>query len=268
MLKSAYLPAAITGFIVAGMAAYGPIGQLPHYHEFADQSRWFGIPHAADVFSNIGFAAVAIWGSVSLWPARHGASFRNSIYGYALFIAGLLLTALGSSFYHLAPDNARLVWDRLPIALACAGLLAAVRADTHADAHPVRDTLLLGAFAVFSVVWWRFTDLRGSDDLRPYLLLQGLPLALIPLWQWIYAAPRADKTAFAAAIALYAAAKAAELHDREILAALGWMSGHTLKHLLSTAATGIIVGRLVERADTENRLSQRSRIEKFFGHVI
>ncbi|MDM5181921.1 hypothetical protein PO883_32625 [Massilia sp. DJPM01] len=32
------------------------------------------------------------------------------------------LTAFGSSWYHLAPDDTRLVWDRLPIALACVSL--------------------------------------------------------------------------------------------------------------------------------------------------
>lgn len=268
MINRTHLPAAIVGLAVVAIAVHGPIGQLAHYHEFADQSSWLGIPHAADVLSNLGFAVVAIWGAFSLWPMRQGENFKSSIYGYALFIAGLFLTAFGSSFYHLAPDNARLVWDRLPIALACAGLLAAVRAETHASGHPVRDVLLLGAFAVSSVAWWRFTDLRGADDLGPYLLLQFLPLVLIPLWQWMYAAPRADKMTFMAAIALYVAAKAAELNDREILAALGWMSGHTLKHLFSTAAAGVIVGRLVRRADTESSLSQRSRVEEFFEQVI
>lgn len=34
---------------------------------------------------------------------------------YAVVFAGLILTALGSGYYHLAPDNARLVWDRIPI---------------------------------------------------------------------------------------------------------------------------------------------------------
>ena len=60
---------------------------------------------------------------------RADASLNAGRHGYRLFLVGLLLTAFGSGLYHLAPDNARLVWDRLPIALACAGLLAAVRAE-------------------------------------------------------------------------------------------------------------------------------------------
>ena len=49
----------------------------------------------------------------------------------AVFFAGILLTAFGSSFYHLAPDNERLFWDRLDQAAqagaaAPAGLAATV----------------------------------------------------------------------------------------------------------------------------------------------
>lgn len=47
-------------------------------------------------------------------------------WAYLVVFLGLLLTAIGSSFYHLAPDNARLVWDRLPMTLAFMGLASAM----------------------------------------------------------------------------------------------------------------------------------------------
>jgi hypothetical protein len=50
---------------------------------------------------------------------------------------------------------------------------------------------------------------------------------------------------FAIAILLYALAKAAELGDRAILDALGFMSGHTLKHLLAAAAGALIAAHAV-----------------------
>jgi hypothetical protein len=164
-----------------------------------------------------------------------------------LFLISLVLTAIGSSFYHLDPDNSRLIWDRLPIALACAGLLAAVYAESCPNVDGRRTTVLLALFAVVSVAWWYVTEQAGQGDLRPYLLLQGLPLLLIPLWQAIGEAPRADRVAFGVAIALYALAKVAELHDRELFAALGWISGHTVKHLLATASAAVLAGRLVWR---------------------
>ena len=93
-------------------------------------------------------------------------------HGYRLFLVGWLITAAGSALYHVAPDNARLVWDRIPIALACAGLLAAVRAECLAEQGSLADSVLLGIFAVLSVGWWYVTGQRGSGDLRPYLLIQ------------------------------------------------------------------------------------------------
>lgn len=83
--------------------------------------------------------------------------------------------------------------------------------------------------------------------MRPYLLLQALPLVLIPLWQFIYRAPRRDKLAFGCALALYVTAKFAELNDHALLAASGAIGGHTIKHLLAAAAAAMLVARLVER---------------------
>jgi hypothetical protein len=251
------LPLLVTLSLCALMLAHGPIAQLPHYHEFADQSVWAGVPHAADVLSNLGFALVAVWGILRLWPMRGDPRQDAGRSGYRLFLVGLLLTSVGSSLYHLAPGDARLVWDRLPIALACAGLLAAVRAECRCMPDSRRDAFWFGLLGVASVGWWYLTAQQGAGDLRPYLLLQGLPLILIPLWQLIHCAPRRDKIAFGCALALYVVAKLAELNDHALLAALGVISGHTIKHLLATAAAAVLVARLAERQDAPP--SPRSR---------
>ncbi len=238
------LPTALVLLAGAALLAHGPIAQLANYHAFADQRPWLGLPNGADVLSNLGFGLVALWGMARLWPARGEAGPGA---GYVLFLAGLLLTAFGSSFYHLAPDNLRLAFDRLPIALVCAGLLAGVRADLRGHATLVRDTVVLALCAGFSVGWWAWTEAAGAGDLRPYLLLQGAPLVLVPLWQAIHGAPRADRLAFGAALLLYIAAKVAELNDQSLLTMTGALSGHTLKHLLATAAAGLLVARLAAR---------------------
>jgi hypothetical protein len=242
-----HAPTIITVGIIAAMAMHGRIAQPVHYHEFADHSVVSGIHHAADVFSNAGFALVAIWGWLTLRPHRASDQLRAGWPGYRLFLIGLFLTAFGSGFYHLAPDNARLIWDRLPIALVCAGLLVGVRGDTQTQLKTEIEAIVLALFAVASVAWWVTTDRHGADDLRPYLLLQILPLVLIPIWQAIYRAPRTDRIAFAAAMALYVLAKAAEVLDHEIANTLGFVSGHTLKHLIATTATAAIVWGLTRR---------------------
>ncbi|MES2046814.1 MAG: hypothetical protein V4447_00320 [Pseudomonadota bacterium] len=242
-----YLPLLTTLSICTLLVAHGPITQLAHYNEFANQTAFMGLPRAADVLSNLGFALVALWGIFMLWPQRDHQQLQAGRHGYMLFLAGLLLTAFGSGFYHLAPDNARLVWDRLPIALACAGLLAAVRAENVPNARSSMDAILLGLFAIASVAWWRITDEHANGDLRLYLLMQGLPLILIPMWQSIYRAPGMDRLAFGVALLLYIVAKLVEIKDQELFSSLGLISGHTLKHLLAGGAAGVLMGRLIQR---------------------
>jgi len=61
-------------------------------------------------------------------------------------------------------------------------LLAGVWGDVrHKDSGALAAWLAL--VAILSVGWWYFTELSGAGDLRPYLLLQGRPILLIPLWQ-------------------------------------------------------------------------------------
>jgi len=245
------LPAlTLAGLVLAGLA-HGPIGQLANYHAFADHTMLFGIPHACDVLSNLGFALTALWGLHRLGHQPPGPG--NA--GYRLFLFGLLLTAFGSTYYHLAPDNARLVWDRIPIALACAGLLAGVRGESlRRDSTAAAAWLAL--YAVGSVAWWHFTELAGAGDLRPYLLLQISPMILLPVWQWIGQAPKRQRLAIAAALITYAIAKWAEINDHAIADAVrGFVpvTGHTLKHLLAIGAAAIIVGGLIAPADARTK---------------
>ena len=242
-----YLPVFVTVALSGAAILHGPIAQLPNYHDFADQQTISDIPHFADVISNVGFALVALWGWAQLATRKQSDGLRDGWAGYRLFLIGLFLTALGSSFYHLAPDNARLVWDRLPIALACGGLLAGVWGDTRAR-NSSNLAAWLALLAVISVAWWHFTGQTGIGDLRPYLLLQALPILLIPLWQWIFDMPAAERWAFGGALLLYVIAKFAELNDHQLLSATGILSGHTLKHLLATGATALVVARLVRRS--------------------
>jgi hypothetical protein len=76
---------------------------------------------------------------------------------------------------------------------------------------------------------------------------------LIPLWLWIHGAPRRDRLAFGVALMLYVLAKWAELNDHALLDALGGISGHTIKHLLATAAAAVIVAGLVARDEACRR---------------
>ncbi|MFC4159245.1 ceramidase domain-containing protein [Chitinimonas lacunae] len=246
-LRSHRLPLFVGVLVLIVLLFHGPIVQPTNYHDFADDRRWLGIDHAADVLSNLGFLLLGAWGIHHL--RRTGQAEQAGDLACRLFCVALLLTGLGSIWYHLAPDNQRLIWDRLPIAFACAMLLAATLGRRLDVAGSRLLTSLLTLLAVATVVWWRL-----SDDLRPYLLLQLTPLWLIPLWLWQQRAPAAEQATFGAAVLLYVAAKLVEVYDHALFESLKVVSGHTLKHLIATIAAALIVRQAV-RAHRQRHVS-------------
>lgn len=227
--------------LLAGAAAWltPPIPQDPAYHRFADGRGWLGIPNAMNVLSNAGFLLVGALGLVvALGAPAGGRSFREPAerWPYVVFFGGLLLTGVGSAYYHWEPGNARLAWDRLPLAITLMGLLAA----TITERIGVRAGLgLLGplvALGAGSVVYWHWTEQRGLGDLRLYALVQFYPIVAVPLMLW-WLPPRYTRGGdLLGAAATYAAAKGPEMLDAGILSLTRVVSGHTLKHLLAALA--------------------------------
>src|SRR3569833_3916671 len=64
------LPGAFLMILAGVFFRLGPIPQLPHYHEFADQRSWAGIPHAADVLSNLAYLVAGLAGFACMPRAR------------------------------------------------------------------------------------------------------------------------------------------------------------------------------------------------------
>jgi hypothetical protein len=46
-------------------------------------------------------------------------SLKGEVLGWSIFFVGITATAFGSAYYHLKPNDARLVWDRLPVSETC-----------------------------------------------------------------------------------------------------------------------------------------------------
>src|SRR3982751_2230239 len=95
------LPGMVVAFAGVALLAWGPIPQLPHYHDFADTRGFAGIPNAWNGLSNVLFAAVGAW----RLGRPHGAVDAPQLPAERMFHLALLLTAAGSAYYHWAPDN-------------------------------------------------------------------------------------------------------------------------------------------------------------------
>jgi hypothetical protein len=89
---------------------------------------------------------------------------------------------------------------------------------------------------VASVGFWYWTELSGRGDLRPYVVIQFLPMLLIPMMLIMYAG-RAMRTSWLwATLGAYALAKLAEHFDVLIYSSIQVLSGHSIKHVLGALA--------------------------------
>jgi hypothetical protein len=229
-----------------------PIAQDPAYHRFADTRSLAGVQNVANVLSNVGFVVVGIAGLV--WLRRPGRSpagrplpSPSKKAAIAVLFSGVVLTGIGSGYYHLEPDNARLVWDRLPMTLAFMSLFALVigdRVDVRAGRLLLAPLLAVG---VASVVSWHLSETVGRGDLRLYALVQFFPMIAIPVILVLFPDRAGGGAWLWTALGFYAIAKVAELADAFVFAHGGIVSGHTLKHLLAAIATGCILGMLATR---------------------
>jgi len=206
-----------------------PIPQDQSYHDLADVRTWLGIRNFGNVASNVLFLVVGVAGL--LWCQRHaGIGARNS---WIVFFLGVALVFFGSAYYHLAPGDDTLVWDRLPMTMAFMGLCAALVAE-HLSGKFERPLLIAAvAIGIASVLWW-----KHSGDLRVYIWVQAAPLLTIPLVIALFPGRYSHRHYLFYCFVIYALAKLAEHNDREIFELTSnAMSGHSLKHLL--AAIGV-----------------------------
>jgi hypothetical protein len=237
----------VTVAVIAALAAVPPIPQDPAYHHFADQRSLLGIANALNVLSNAAFTAVGIMGLWRLFRRETpGATFEHSAdrWPYVVLFIGVMLTGFGSWYYHRAPDNARLVWDRLPMTVGFGGLVAAVLGERLSPRVGRVALPVLLAMGVASVLYWRATELRGVGDLRPYAFVQFFPVVLIPMLMVLFPSRYTRGGDLLGAGALYGVAKVCEHFDEQFIAVGGIVSGHTLKHLVAAAATLLIVRML------------------------
>lgn len=237
---------AITGIAVMCLPA---IPQAAHFHNFADQRSWYGVPNLLNVVSNIVFVGGGMAGLAFL-SRPSGIPFPKA--PWFMFFLGAVLTGIGSAYYHYAPDNARLVWDRLPMTIVFMSLLTAIiteRISANGGLLLLFPLLLLG---IGSVVYWHFTEQAGKGDLRLYGFVQFYPVLLIPVILLLFPARYTRSGYLFGMIGVYVLAKVSEHFDAELLALGGVVSGHTVKHLIASLPIWFVLQMLRTRQPITN----------------
>ena len=239
----------LTG-ICALAAIFVPAMPQPlSYHAFADCRPFLGIPNFLNVASNLPFFVGGALGLRAIWKGQGKFIDAREQLPYLVFFLGALLTCFGSAYYHAAPDNPRLVWDRLPMTLGFAGLVAAAvaeRVDLKLGLRSLWPLLLLG---VVTVIYWYGTERAGAGNLIPYATYQAWSIFIIVLLLLAYRRGRYSHGSLLAWAAIwYGLAKVFETFDLQVYRMLGaTLSGHTIKHVLASFAVFAIVRQLQVR---------------------
>ena len=175
----------VTAATAVIVAALPRIPQDPAYHNFADQRSFFGIANTFDVLSNVPFVLIGLFATGYL--LRRQARFETHAERclFVTFFIGAALVGVGSGYYHLAPNNDTLVWDRLPMTLGFMGLVSALLAERIGPKAGLLSAPPLLFLGLASVVYWKFSESRGTGDLRLYAFVQYFPLIHVPQLQWL-----------------------------------------------------------------------------------
>ncbi|KAK9162256.1 hypothetical protein Syun_003158 [Stephania yunnanensis] len=242
---------AIACFVVL-MIVTPSIPQSQDYHNFADHREFFGIPNTLNVISNFPFFIVGVIGLILCYYGNYfRLSLDGELWGWTCFFVGVAAVAFGSSYYHLKPNDARLVWDRLPMTVAFTSIIAIFiieRVDERKGKVSILPLVLAG---IVSILYWRF-----FDDLRPYAVVQFVPCIAIPLMAILMPPMYTHSSYWLWAAGFYLLAKVEEAADRRIY---NWthhiVSGHTLKHLCAAMVPVFLTLMLAKRSIQPQRQS-------------
>lgn len=224
-----FTPDVVTNLVIR-LGLHGNLGS----NHFVDERTWLGIPNAADVLSNLPFAIFGFWGLAL--QANTSKAFRPYMrrenFVLTLFFMGLIFTAVGSMLFHLAPSDSTLLWDRVGMAFAFAGMLgvaASERVSARSGIWLGLASLLTGTLAL--IVWSK------TSDVLPWMVLQFGCMAMILILAITRQHAKSLGVSLYAVVAWYALAKVFESKDHAIFESTGhWVSGHTLKHLAASLA--------------------------------
>ena len=229
-----------------------PIPQSIEYHQFIDQRTYFGIPNFFNVISNIVLLFSGLVGFLFLLRPRELLIHKTFIdpierWPYLILFLSVILASLASAYYHLAPDNTRLAWDRLPIAIGVMTLLSIVlieRVRTNIGFILLPFLILSG---IGSVMYWYWSEQYGQGNLNYYIVVQFYSILAIVILEKCFPSRYTRGRDIYVVVILYTLAKFAEIVDHEIYSLGQVVSGHSIKHLFAGLAVFWIIYMLQKR---------------------
>ncbi|XBI33084.1 hypothetical protein VPH35_056447 [Triticum aestivum] len=205
------------------------------------------IPNMLNVLLNIPFLFVGI---AKLILCQYKNYFtlclQGELWSWTLSFAGFTAVGIGSSYYHLYPNDATLVWDRLPMTIAFTSIVAIFiieRVDGRAGTKSLAPLVIVGAL---SILYW--SENHGSNPVCSMHCKPVMAIVIPPMYThssyWLWTA------------GFYLLAKVEEAADKPIYR---WthdiVSGHTLKHLCAAMVPVFFTLMLAKRTIEPYRVS-------------
>lgn len=213
----------------------------PHGHPFVDARVLWGVPNALDVLSNLPLAVAGLCGGWAMARHRTAAQVRPAL---CLFFSGLVLTALGSAWYHWLPDPVGLMWDRLGMGVTFAGALALAVAERARYQNALIALCVALPMALTSAV----LPLVPGNVL-PWAVVQFGGMALFVWLALQPAVASAMGVRLGLLVALYAFAKLLEIGDGAVFHGTGGLvSGHSLKHVVAALTAWPVIQAMRQNA--------------------
>lgn len=236
LMKPLHLLFLLLALSILVLGLQKPMPQSNFYHAFADQRAFFFIPNFWNVVSNLPFAIVGIYGLLRIKNSNYNQAIEIRLLPY-LFCFGILAVSFGSAYYHWLPNTQTLVLDRLPMTIGFMSLFTLITFDYCGDKAGKITFWLAHLIGIGSIIYWKMSEDYGMGDLRPYILVQFFPIAVILIFIFAYPNKIDYKNNLLLAVLFYALAKFCEHSDKDIyISTEQLISGHTLKHLLSAVA--------------------------------
>jgi hypothetical protein len=251
------VPVIAAAALVAFFLLSSPIPQDPAYHQFADGRTLLGISNFWNVMSNLPLMFVGLWGTLIVFRHHDTVCLPGLELAYVVFFTGIILTAFGSAYYHLSPANDPLVWDRLPMTIGFAGLFSLIVGEFVSPRIGRAILIPLLLIGIVSVEYWAYTETNGIGDLRPYVVVQFLPMMLVPVILLTYKPAIGSAKYFWYMLSFYVLAKLFEFIDSELYAAGSFISGHSLKHVFAAMASATLLLALMKRRQVSDSHSER-----------
>ena len=229
-----------------GMFILSPIEQEQAYHNFSDEDTILNVPNFWNVISNLPLLIVGLLGIFNL------RLIANENIQYLVFFLGIALVSIGSSYYHVNPNDSTLVWDRIPMTIAFMALSSIVISefiDFKNGRLILFPVLLLGLLSV--LYWVKFNDLRF------FALVQYFPMLAIPVILIFFKSDYDLTIGYWFLLLAYIIAKLFEHFDYQVHSYLELISGHTLKHIAAAIGVFALLNTYIRRRKTiPTRISQ------------